>query len=282
MLQSRTRSVELITEEQASHYYADSDASHGFDHVLRVAALAEQIAGAEGADLGIVRTAALLHDVGRAEQSRFGACHAELGARKARQILADCPPAFIEAVAHAIAAHRYRDPDHAPLTLEAKVLFDSDKLDAIGAIGVGRAFAMAGKRRQHLWSPMDAPVVADLSAVIEGVTEDHTPVQEYLFKLRFLKDSMFTATGRTLAAERHRFMVAFYERLDREVRGELSLGTTAKPVVRRFPRIVDWPWHILRPIWTSLISITADKRLGSIGQIGSTGGDKPISVTCLR
>ncbi len=211
----------MITEEQARAYYADNDVSHDFDHVLRVTALAERIARAEGADPAVVRTAALLHDIGRAEQSRTGACHAETGARRAREILAACPPEFVEAVAHAIAAHRYRDPEHAPQTLEAKVLFDADKLDAMGAIGVGRAFAMAGKRRQHLWSPLDAPVVGDRSAIIEGVTEDHTPVQEYLFKLRHLRDAMFTNTGRALAAGRHRFMAAFFERLEREVKGEI-------------------------------------------------------------
>lgn len=211
----------MITEEQARAYYADNDASHDFDHVLRVTRLAERIARAEGADWAVVRTAALLHDIGRAEQSRTGACHAGTGARRAREILAACRPEFVEAVAHAIAAHRYRDPGNAPRTLEAKVLFDADKLDAIGAIGVGRAFAMAGKRRQHLWSPLDSPVVGDQSAIVEGVTEDHTPVQEYLFKLRHLRDAMFTNTGRTLAAGRHRFMAAFFERLEREVKGEL-------------------------------------------------------------
>lgn len=213
--------MDLITEEQARQYYADNDTAHGFDHVLRVVALAERLARAEGADLEVVRTAALLHDIGRAEQSRTGACHAEVGARLARDILAGCPPDFVEAVVHAIAAHRYRDQDHAPLTREARVLFDADKLDAIGAIGVGRAFAMAGKRRQHLWSPLDSPVVGDQSAIVEGITEDHTPVQEYLFKLRHLKEVMFTATGCALAAERHHFMAAFFERLEREVKGEL-------------------------------------------------------------
>ena len=211
----------MITEEQARQYYGDNDISHSFEHVRQVVALAERVAQAEGADLDIVRTAALLHDIGRAEQSRTGACHAEVGARQSREILKDYPPDFVESVVHAIATHRYRDEDNMPQTLEAKVLFDADKLDAIGAVGVGRAYAMAGRRGQKLWSSLDASDTGDRSSVIEGKAEEHTPVQEYLFKLRHLEDVMFTDTGRSLAAERHAFMVSFFERLDREVRGEL-------------------------------------------------------------
>ena len=211
----------MITEEQARQYYGDNDISHSFEHVRQVVALAERVAQAEGADLDIVRTAALLHDIGRAEQSRTGACHAEVGARQSREILKDYPPDFVESVVHAIATHRYRDEDNMPQTLEAKVLFDADKLDAIGAVGVGRAYAMAGRRGQKLWSSLDASDTGDRSSVIEGKAEEHTPVQEYLFKLRHLEDVMFTETGRSLAAERHTFMVNFFDRLDREVRGEL-------------------------------------------------------------
>jgi uncharacterized protein len=211
----------VITEDQARRYYGDNDISHGFEHVRRVVALAQRIAKAEGANLGIVRTAALLHDIGREEQSRTGACHAEVGARQSREILDDHSPEFVSAVVHAIATHRYRDKDNMPQTLEAKVLFDADKLDAIGAIGVGRAYAMAGWRGQKLWSPLDASDSGDRSSVIEGKAEKHTPVQEYLFKLRHLKDVMFTNSGRSLATARHVFMVSFFDRLDREVQGEL-------------------------------------------------------------
>lgn len=211
----------MITEEEARLYYEDNDASHSFEHVRRVVVLAERIAAAEGADPDIVHTAALLHDIGRSEESRTGACHAAVGAERCREILDGCQPDFIEAVAHAIAAHRYRDPDRAPETLEARVLFDADKLDAMGAIGVARAYAVAGRRGQKLWSPLDATETGDRSSVIEGLAEDHTPVQEYLFKLRHLIHVMLTCTGRTLARERHAYMVGFFERLDREVRGEL-------------------------------------------------------------
>ena len=213
--------MDLITEEQAQQYYDNNDSAHSFEHVKRVVAIARRIAEAEGADIRIVQTAALLHDIGRAEQSRTGVCHAEVGARRAREILQGYPVEFVEAVVHAISAHRYRDKQNIPQSLEAKVLFDADKLDALGAIGVGRAYAMAGQRGQKLWSPLHTAAADDLSSAIAGQPEDHTPVQEYLFKLRYLRETMFTATGRRLAADRHAFMVSFFERLDREVYGLL-------------------------------------------------------------
>ena len=213
--------MDLITEEQAREYYGNNDSAHSFEHVKRVVAIAQRIAEAEGADVQVVRTAGLLHDIGRAEQARTGVCHAEAGARQAREILQANSEEFVAAVVHAIATHRYRDKENVPQSLEAKVLFDADKLDALGAIGVGRAYAMAGQRGQKLWSPLHTTDVDDRSSVIAGEPEDHTPVQEYLFKLRYLKETMFTETGQALAAGRHAFMVSFFERLDSEVNGLL-------------------------------------------------------------
>ncbi|MGC8838045.1 MAG: HD domain-containing protein, partial [Anaerolineae bacterium] len=98
----------VITVEEARALYTENDPAHGFDHVLRVLALAERIARAEGADLEIVRAAALLHDVGREEEARTGRCHAQVSAARAREVLHGHPPERVEAVAQAIAAHRFR------------------------------------------------------------------------------------------------------------------------------------------------------------------------------
>ena len=113
--------MEPITPKLAREHYREADAAHDFYHVLRVLALAERIGSAEGADMEILRAAALLHDIGRPEESRDGSCHAQVGAERARQILSDWPQDEVEAVAHAIATHRYRN-DAVPQTLEAKVL----------------------------------------------------------------------------------------------------------------------------------------------------------------
>jgi uncharacterized protein len=204
----------LITVEEAKKYYEGADAIHDFDHVLRVLALAERLAQAEGADPEIVRAAALLHDVARVQEAdRLTHDHAQAGAEIARRLLAGHPAEKIEAVAHAIGAHRFRGGP-APQTIEAQVLHDADKLDAIGAIGVARAFAYGGHEGQRLW----AEVPPGYEETLDN-RHEHTPVHEYVMKLAKIKGRLLTASARQLAEERHAFMVAFFERLDREVRG---------------------------------------------------------------
>lgn len=213
-----------VTLEQAREFYRDADPAHDFDHVLRVLALAERIGTAEGADLELLRPAVLLHDIGRPEELASGRCHAEAGAEKARGILRDWPPEMVEQIAQAIAAHRFRN-GIVPQTLEAKVLFDADKLDSIGAIGVARAYVIGGLTGQRLWGEVE-PGYADAQRVgllssLQRQSSAHTPVHEFAFKLSRIKDILFTPTAREMAADRHFFMNEFFTRLDREVRGEL-------------------------------------------------------------
>ncbi|MCL7454074.1 MAG: HD domain-containing protein [Anaerolineae bacterium] len=203
----------VISVEEARQHYQGSDAIHDFDHVQRVLALAERLAKAEGADLEIVRTAGLLHDMARGQEGDPPADHAQLGAEMARRLLVGHPVEKVEAVAHAIAAHRFRTGPQ-PETLEARVLHDADKLDAIGAIGVARAFAYGGHVGQRLW----AEVSADYR---EGpaTAGEHTPVHEYEIKLVQIRERLLTQSARHIAEERHAFMVDFFKRLEREVRG---------------------------------------------------------------
>ena len=209
----------MITIDAARIYYDGADTVHDFDHVLRVLALAERIARAEGADREIVHAAALLHDVARAQTAVTGGDHAAVGAERAKEILAGHPAKRVEAVAQAVAAHRYRGGP-APKTLEARVLFDADKLDAIGAIGIARAFAFGGAQNQRLWASRAAIDLARWED--EGDSpEEHTPVHEFVVKLSRIKDQLFTPTGRAIAADRHAYMTAFFDRLDAEMRGEL-------------------------------------------------------------
>ncbi len=201
----------MIGVEQARALYAAGDAAHDFDHVLRVTALAVHIAQAEGADVEIVRTAALLHDIGL-DNGRVG--HEEVAAERTRGILAGQPPDQVQAVAQAIRSHRFR-AGPPPQTLEARCLFDADKLDAIGAIGVARVFAYGGAAGQRLWAE-----------VPEGYDEhsasgEHTPVHEFVVKLAKIEARLTTETGRRIGQERHDFMAAFFARLEAEVRGEL-------------------------------------------------------------
>jgi len=210
----------MITIDEARAYYHDNDTAHGFDHVLRVLQLAERIGEIEGADLALLRPAVLLHDVARAEAHETGECHAQLGAQRATKILAGNSPEQVEQIAQIIREHRFRD-NLKPSTVEAQVLYDADKLDAIGAVGIARAYAVAGLMKQRLWAVVDTDYAnRPKHQGADDLHDDgHTPVHEFRFKLIKLKDTLFTESGRRIAEERHRFAVTFFERLDAEVTG---------------------------------------------------------------
>ncbi len=197
----------MLTIDQACALYkAAGDSTHDFDHVLRVYHLAERIGQSEGADMTVLRTATLLHDIARPdEDSGQVPDHAVEGARRARDILNGQPPEFVEAVAHAIQSHRFR-ADRRPQTLEAQALYDADKLDAIGAVGIARAFAYGAHQGQRLWAERDG--------------NEHTAMKEFTIKLSKVKDTLFTGTARAIAEERHDYMVEFFDRMAAEVAGE--------------------------------------------------------------
>ncbi|HIE32862.1 MAG TPA: HD domain-containing protein [Thermodesulfobacteriaceae bacterium] len=204
-------------KERARKLYEENGGSHRMDHVERVVALAERLAREEGADLEVVKVAALLHDIGRGEEarSRGRVCHARYGAELARKILEEegLPPDFIERVVRAIRRHRFRGKEP-PETIEEKVLFDADKLDSLGAVGIGRAFLFAGEVGARLHNPD-----VDLKKT-EPYSSEDTAWREFKLKLSKVKDRMLTESGKRLAEERHRFMEEFFDRLNREVRGE--------------------------------------------------------------
>jgi uncharacterized protein len=210
----------MPTLEQARAWYAGADVVHDFAHIERVLALAERIGAAEGADLEIVRAAVLLHDAhGANPADRPGRKrHHENAAEFARRVLTaeGWPEDRIAAVQHCIRAHRYRGEEQ-PQTLEAKVLFDCDKLDVLGAIGVARAVAYAALAGQ----PLTGEPSARFRATGEKEPgEPHTPYHEFLFKLSKIKDRLFTPAARALAQDRHRYLAGFFEQLHSEIAGE--------------------------------------------------------------
>jgi uncharacterized protein len=205
-VESVSRETMLSIDQARGLYQACGDSTHDFDHVLRVYRLAERIGKAEGANMIVVGTATLLHDIARPDQDAGRvADHALEGACRARQILAGQPSEFVDAVAHAIEAHRFR-VDRPPQTLEARVLYDADKLDAIGAVGIARAFSYGAHHGQRLWAANDGG--------------EHTAMKEFNVKLSKIKDRLFTKTARAIADERHAFMVEFFARMAAEVAGE--------------------------------------------------------------
>ncbi len=191
--------------------------AHGFDHVERVLTLAERIAREEGADLDVVRYAALLHDIDRAKEDRGEVeCHARSSSEHARRLLGSYgfPNEFIERVCSCILAHRFKSGKAE--SLEERVLSDADKLDAMGAVGIARAYLFGGAYGECVWE--DEP---KKERFFPGKPAwQYSPRTEFELKLSKLKDRMLTQTGRRLAEERHRFMVEFFKELELEVKGE--------------------------------------------------------------
>ena len=209
--------IERISDIARSHFES-ARSSHRWDHTQRVYRMALHLGEQEGADREIVALAALLHDIGRTEEDRSQGRirHAERGADMARKILAGegLEDNKIGKIVHCIATHRFRD-NKQPETPEAKVLFDADKLDSIGAVGIARAFLFAGEVGAMLHDKNVDPENSD------PYSEEDTAYREYLVKLQYIKDRMLTQSGLKLAKDRHRFMTDFFDRLNREVDGEI-------------------------------------------------------------
>lgn len=171
--------------------------SHDDGHVTRVVKIARYLAEKEGADIEVVLKAAELHDLARDRPN-----HAVESAKLAREILKSegrCEE-FVEAVAHAIEAHSFSGRIE-PKTLEAKILSDADKLDAIGAVGVARAFLFSGEKGR-------------------SIEDTLKHFEEKLFKL---KDLLYTETAKKIAEKRHKFLVEFYYEILKELDFEDSI-----------------------------------------------------------
>ncbi|OQX12250.1 MAG: phosphohydrolase [Desulfobulbaceae bacterium A2] len=197
-------------------YYEGGDGSHDLDHVERVHRNALYLGERLGARLDILSAAALLHDIGRPEESASKGviCHATRGAELAEPILRELGfvPEDIEPVLHCIRSHRYRGATK-PATLEARILFDADKLDSIGAIGIGRAFLFAGRVGARLHNPELDP------ALTKSYSQEDTAYREFQVKLRRVQERMLTPAGQDLARKRHTFMEHFFAQLNREFLG---------------------------------------------------------------
>lgn len=204
---------------EAKAWYPQDDPVHGFDHVLRVLRMAEQIGAQLGADLKILRAAALLHDAAGAHPGQPGGRgdHEQASAEFARKILEEegWDDGAIRAVEHCIRAHRFRGVDK-PQTMEAMILFDADKLDVLGAFGVARTIGYALQDGQPIYAQ---PSLGFLENGEAQTGEAHSAYHEYLFKLRHVKARLYTDPAREIAEARHQLMCAFFDQLDAEAQG---------------------------------------------------------------
>ncbi len=203
-------------KDHVKSLFNHSKGSHDWDHTLRVYRLCMRIGRKEGADMDVVSIAALLHDIGRVYQdnSKGGVCHALKGSLMALSIIAPLPltDGQKQNIIHCIRSHRFRGK-HPPDTLEAKVLFDADKIDAIGAIGVARAYLFAGEVGARLHN-----AEMDIEEA-EPYSINDTGYREYIVKLSKIKDRILTNEGKKIAVKRHKFMETFFKRFLEEVEG---------------------------------------------------------------
>ncbi len=190
---------EELARQLILHATDSDDGSHDIAHILRVFRNALRIHAREGGDGDVLAAAVLLHDCVSVEKnSPLRAQASRLAAKKASGILAGMgwEKAKVEAVAHAITTHSF-SANIPPETLEAKILQDADRLDAIGMVGAARCFYIAGRMASGLYDPVD-PLAKQRPLDDKSFAIDHFEVK--LFKLA---DGFQTETGRALAGERH-------------------------------------------------------------------------------
>ncbi len=196
---------------------AGDSSGHDWWHIARVRTLARAIAAEEGADGFICELAALLHDV--ADDKIAGS--EEEGQALVRYWLNahDVAPDAVEHVMEIIATMSFGGGNRPPMrTLEGRVVQDADRLDAIGAIGIARAFAYGGSRGRALWDPDEVPQAYASKA--EYRASASSTINHFHEKLLLLKDRMNTACARQLAEQRHAHMLAFLDEFGAEWQGE--------------------------------------------------------------
>jgi len=201
------------------------DAAHDYDHLVRVMALADAIQAREGGDLPTIWAAVALHDLGQERERRHGGDHALIGAEMAAELLTGTrfPQHSIPAVQEAIRDHRMTGGT-LPRSLEGRILYDADKIDCLGAIGIARLYCITGRYNQKIYAPVPAEIVEPVDPLLVRSLRrrpDYSPSIEFQLLFGNLPERMTTNTGRALAQERYTYMQEFFIRLHKEVEGEL-------------------------------------------------------------
>jgi len=188
----------------------DLRGAHVFEHVDRVRKLCLAVGRQEGADLDVLEAAALLHDIGRPQETVSGVSHAAVGADMAAKFLGTIafPSEKIPQVATAVRTHRFSE-NLTPESLEGQILSDADKLDAMGAVGLARTIEESLARGRGF------------EEMLEHVSH----------KLLNLRDRMYTPTAKQLAGPRHDLLLRFMRQVAQEY---LTIGIKLPLVLRPF------------------------------------------------
>lgn len=198
------------------------DSAHDKEHIYRVLYTALEIAQGEvDIDYDVLIAACLLHDIGRKEQfENPSLCHAFIGSEKAYSFLIDngFDDAFAVHVRDCIQTHRYRK-NNLPQSIEAKILFDADKIDAAGAMGIARTLIYKGIVGEPIYS-----LTSD--GKVSNGKDDKTPsfFQEYKYKLEKIYTNFYTEKGTAIAKARQQTAISFYNDLYCEVHSVYENG----------------------------------------------------------
>lgn len=227
-MEEKFQKIKEIVEKESDW----TDAGHDINHTIRVYDLCLRLAKDIGdVDLGVLKLAALLHDIGGAKELRDKSgktCHAKESAKMAQKILKKFgySQEKIDKIVHCILSHRYRTGIK-PEIKEAKILFDADKLEGIGAIGVARNFIWVGKNNAKMYAKTDLKeyIKENLyGGKINGRIKDktkHNPFFEFELKSKRIPKKMHTPIAKKIAKERVRYMKLFFDRLKKEIKGKL-------------------------------------------------------------
>lgn len=196
-----------------------AEGGHDWFHTERVYKTAMTLAKEEGADMQTVALAALLHDIA---DSKFNDGDETIGPRKAREFLKEnrVDEKVISQVVNIIKYMSFKNSfeEGGFDSLELRVVQDADRLDAIGAIGIARAFNYGGFKNRGLYNPEIKP---NLNMTKEEYKKSTAPTINHFYeKLLLLKDKMHTKTGRQMAAGRHAFMEAYLSQFYSEWEGK--------------------------------------------------------------
>lgn len=198
------RAAEAFARETLAH----DSGGHDWSHVARVRRVARTIAEAESADVFICELAALLHDV--ADYKIAGDETTGLARVRAWLLAEGCDTPTSERVMEIIATMSFAGGERPPMTtLEGQIVQDADRLDAIGAVGVARAFAYGGAKGRAMYDPDWPP--RERMSVEEYRAQPAPTINHFYEKLLLLKDRMNTSYARALAERRHQFMLAFLD-----------------------------------------------------------------------
>jgi len=209
-----------------------SCSAHDLEHTLRVYRFCLYLAKYEpSVNLDVLKTAALLHDIAKIKEDLDNSGnidHALLGAEMARTILEELGyTENLDQVIQCIRTHRFKG-ENRPETLEAKILFDSDKIDILGSIGIARSYMIAGQYKQSIYADVlideyvkDNLVGASPKGRIKNISK-HSPNLEFEIKIKKIPENLFTDKAKEIAKKRVNFMKNYYEQLKNDITGGLD------------------------------------------------------------